>query len=144
MRNRLATPAVIRPEHAHAFNVQQTIFEGRGDDGTEVDAWEAQNRALARRIWEVLQLHYPGHQWVVAASHEQGGAFIDFPMFTTWRYFIRLVDLKGDPGMKAVVRAGGEILERYRLPRSGFSVADLVAAHERFRPAITARWAPPE
>lgn len=136
----LSMPARIRPEHEHSFNVAQSVFVGRGDDGNEADPFERQNHAVAKRIWEKLQFHYPGHQWVVAVSHEQGGAFIYFPMFTYWPYFIKLAELTE----KAIVKAGGEVLERFRMPRSNFSVADLVAAHKRFNPALTSRWAPPE
>ena len=144
MTRGLRTPAIIRPEHAFAYNEARGVQEWEGDDGDQLNPYWRENIALAKRIWEVLQFHYPGHYWVTGANHEQGIVRIEFPMFTMWPYILKIADLKADPGMKQVVDAGGEILERYRIPRSGFTVANLVAAQNMWKPRWTSRLKPPE
>lgn len=92
------------------------------------------NLGLAEQIWQKLQFHYPGHPWGVGVSHEQGIAQIFMPTFTAWSYVIRLQELFSDPGMRMVVRGGGDMLERFNLPRSGFSTDQYVSALRNWRP----------
>ena len=47
-------------------------------------------------------------------------------MFRTLYYNIHLSDLTGDPGLLAVVRAGGELLERFKLRRGSANKAEYV------------------
>lgn len=73
----------------------------------------------ARNMAETLQRHYTGHLWAVTCQGEQGIATVrNLNLSGNWGYILKLKDLYGDPGMKCVIRAGGEILERYRLSRS--------------------------
>jgi hypothetical protein len=78
--------------------------------------------ALAKRIGECLHLHYPGHAWLVEVEHAQGIARVSIPhlMGSVACYVIHLGKLAVDPRMDIVCRAGGEILERYQLPRNRF------------------------
>lgn len=115
----------------------------RDDPNRGGDAEHNRNMALSTRIWEVLQLHYPGHPWGVGVSHRQGVAQIFMPTFTQWSYVIRLSELKADPGMKMVVRGAGEMLERFNLPRSGFSTDHYVNALREWKPAFNYRKKPP-
>jgi len=108
-----------RPRYTH---------EGEGDDGNDFDKFKQADEALARKIWAVLQYHYPGHPWGVAVQHSQGVAMVQIPPYVNWSFVIHLNTLNGDPGMKSVVRAGGEMLERYSIPRSGFKIENFITA----------------
>lgn len=123
-------------EHRHAFTNHQIHHE-------EIDRYAAANEALSKRIWHVLQQHYPGHPWGVGVNHEQGIAQIFLPTFTEWSWIIRLNELFVDPGMRMVIRGAGEMLERYRMPRSGFDVSHYLTAQKRFMPHWTRNLRPP-
>lgn len=72
----------------------------------------------ARSIAETLHRHYPGHLWAVHASGETGIATIhNLRLSGRWGFVIRLLELQQDPGLRMVVRAGGELLERWALSR---------------------------
>lgn len=80
--------------------------------------------ALAAACYHKLAEHYPGHNWRVNADHQQGIVAVQLGYFgatrreAPWGYRIKIDRLKGDPGLRAVVRAGGEMLERFGLPRA--------------------------
>ena len=99
-----------------------------GDEDPHVKA----DMDTARKIGRVLEYHYKAYPWLVHVSSKQGLASISLPILMDGAaYHIKLHDLNSDPGMVSVVRGAGEILERYRIPRSGFSGADFVAALRR-------------
>lgn len=69
---------------------------------------------VARNIAEKLHSHYPGHLWAVTCDGKTGMASVRNLRFSgNWGYQIRLSELFGDPDMRVVVKAGGEILERF-------------------------------
>ncbi len=75
---------------------------------------------LCNLTMEVLQRHYAGHQWKVESDARQGILKIQIHalMGDTLHYVLLLDNLDGPATFAAaVVRAGGEILERYGLPR---------------------------
>jgi hypothetical protein len=84
--------------------------------------------SLAAAVFHVLERHYPGHRWRVNADHAQGIVTVQLQYLDAVRrwanygYLLKIANLKSDPGMKAVVRAGGELLERYGLSREGMRV----------------------
>lgn len=125
-------------DYRHAWNRVKYENEGNLDpvrDGHH-DAYAKANNELARRIWYVLQQHYPGHPWKVATNLKQGIAQIELPTFTSWSFVINLKDLKGDPAMRVVMRGAGEFLERYGIPRSGFDVAHYLSAVQKHMPVF--------
>lgn len=72
----------------------------------------------ARNIAEKLHKHYPGHLWAVTCEGKRGIATIRNLMLSTDRpYVLHLKTIYGDPHLKSVLRAGGHILEAYKLPR---------------------------
>lgn len=77
---------------------------------------------LAKNIAEKLHKHYPGHLWAVNVD-SNGGIVNIFNMRLSgrWGFTLHLDDLYGDPDMKKVMRAGGELLERYRLKTGKFN-----------------------
>ena len=93
---------------------------------------DAADLALTMRIAETLERHYPGHPWMVQVSHDSGCAFIKLPivMKSMERYVLHIDKLNMDPALRAVVRAGGELLERYNMPRTGFSLDPFLSARE--------------
>jgi len=83
---------------------------------------DAADIALARRMAEVLHRHYPGHAWAVNVSHRTGVASVqNFALSGRWGFRLFLVDLKSDSGMVSVMRAGGELLERWNVARTKYS-----------------------
>lgn len=84
--------------------------------------FDAANSELCKAVGEKLAHHYPGHPWGVASEIEHGIVKIAIQGFTQWQYVLKISRLKGDPAMKAVMRAGGEMLERLKMPRNGFSM----------------------
>lgn len=70
--------------------------------------------AEAKRIAEHLGRKYPGHLWSVCVN--QGVAMIkNLVLSGSWGFIIRLKHIDND--YIAVTKAGGELLERYRLSR---------------------------
>jgi hypothetical protein len=92
---------------------------------------DAANESLARDVARRLGEFYPNHPWGVMAEIEHGIVKIALQGFTQWPYVIHVDTLKADPGMRSVFAAGGEILEKFRMPRQGFSLADWRAANAR-------------
>lgn len=79
---------------------------------------------LERDMAAVLLRHYPEHPWMIQARHDQGIATIRlaYPLLygrhRTPAIVLMIEDLKTDPTLRSVMRAGGEWLERYRLARA--------------------------
>lgn len=137
-------PPIVRPEHRYGYNRTVYKSDGHGDTGNEADPYHAQNADLAKRMWEAIQAKYPGQPLTTGANYAQGVCMIYFNLFTPQPYIIKIANLKADPGLKRVVRAAGEILERYRIPRSGFTVSDMVNALTKWRPTHRLADRPPE
>jgi hypothetical protein len=76
--------------------------------------------ALAKRITEVLMKHYPGHPWAVYVDGEHGMAHIkNMGLSGNWGFMLHINFLEPDPNSldRKVMRAGGELLERYNITR---------------------------
>ena len=78
--------------------------------------------ALVKRIGEVLDFHYPGHPWAVEVNKRGGYAKITIPdlLGPNWGMVLHL---DRDITDAMIVRCGGEILERFKLPRAGIDIA---------------------
>ena len=86
----------------------------------------AADQAIARQVAETLDKHYPGHAWAVQASVEQGIVTVrNLNLSGEMGFILHMDDMHHDPDMKLTVRAGGELLERYRVRRGEFRAADL-------------------
>ncbi len=82
----------------------------------------ANDYITAKNIAETLHKHYPGHVWAVTCEGKQGMATIrNLALSATYGYYIRLAELNGDSHMRMVIRAGGEILERFRQRRGAMN-----------------------
>ena len=82
----------------------------------------ANDFVMAKNMADLLNRQYPNHLWAVTCQGDQGIATVrNLRLSGHLGYIIKLADLYQDPSMKAVLRAGGEILERYRLSRGKFN-----------------------
>lgn len=104
------------PVHEHG------LFNARGD-------YDAANDAMCRLVGNKLAQTYPGHPFGVISEIEHGIVKVALQGFIQWPYIIKVNTLKGDPSLRSVVRAGGELLERLKMPRKGFSMADWQTAN---------------
>lgn len=114
---------------SHGFK-RKTVKYQKAGAPDEADPHMAADTALARKVGETLQRHYADHPWLVEVDHAQGVVMISLPivMPRNRKMIIHTSTLAADPQMRAVVRAGGEILERYNIPRSGFTLDPFLEA----------------
>jgi len=82
--------------------------------------------AAARGVRRILDTAYPGHDWEVVADSAQGYVAFRIPalMGMNYAYLVKGRDLTP----AAVLTGGGELLERYRLPRGKFDLDRFLAA----------------
>lgn len=94
--------------------MSQVLFSHRSDDGVP-----PADLQLAKAIAETLAQHYPGWPWAITADHEQGIATIKNHMLHERWGFLFKIGANDTPTAlyRAVVRAGGELLERFGIPR---------------------------
>lgn len=100
----------------------------------DVDAAESDDRertakeiAASKQIGRVLADHYSGYMWSVEVnlSGKARGAKISLPILTgpAKCYVIPAAYLANEgTATRAIIRAGGEILERFKIPRSGINL----------------------
>lgn len=87
---------------------------------------------LARRVTEVLQQQYPGHPW---ACHVGSGVVTVRNMLLRgdFGYYIHLARIATEDDFLRKVRlAGGEILERFALSRSGLKEQEVMTMRRDF------------
>jgi len=73
---------------------------------------------LCRDIGAMLVKHYPNRQWFVEVSIVGGVAQIQCPSITMqYGYTVHIHDKTHDQLKKAVVKAGGQLLEMFKLSR---------------------------
>jgi len=89
----------------------------------------AADLAAARTVRRILDVAYPGHDWEVIADSGQAYVAFRIPalMGMNYAYLIKGKDLTPE----AVLKGGGELLERYRLPRGKFDLDRFLEARER-------------
>lgn len=78
---------------------------------------------LCRKISDILMMHYPEHLWMVGADHQAGMIYVELPYDSVIRNFqfgfnMHISKLGNARTMeKKVMKAGGELLERFKLKR---------------------------
>jgi hypothetical protein len=88
---------------------------------TSYSAVPDRDYTMAKNVATVLHKHYPGHLWAVSAQSDQGIITIyDLYLSGKWGFVCHIADSQNDPNMKDIVRAGGELLERYNMARGKF------------------------
>lgn len=138
-RHLLFKPHHLITQRKTGFTERRVRYDPSGTEGDDPHA--ARDLALTKRIAQVLERHYPSHPWMVEVSHAQGVAFISLPiiMRRNQRFVLHTDRLASDPTLRSVVRAGGELLERHNVPRSGFRLDHFLharAANPMNRPRI--------
>ncbi len=83
---------------------------------------DANDLLLAKQIADVLMRHYPGHAWMVNVDGKQGVANIKNGLMSgLYGYRLLLPQLISATDLDhRVMKAGGEILERFNTPRGRF------------------------
>jgi len=104
--------------------------------------FETADRELEIKAQFLLNQHYPDHLWHVEASHRQGSLLIRHLAFSDRAWLVKIADLKNDRSLRKIVMYGGEILERYQVPRAGFDMAHYRMAEAKFAPLFN-RWKVP-
>ena len=83
------------------------------------------DKEISKAVGEVLYKHYPGYRWAVHCDGHNGVVDVrNLTLSGKWGFRMMLRDMS----TQEIVRAGGEILERYRVRRgklNGEEIADL-------------------
>lgn len=110
---------------SQATNKRRTgvLDEGAEPEGVitnpnELDSsYHGSTAILCKDIAEILVKRYGGWAWAVQPN--EFGQIINvynLHCHTEFGYTIRMVDIMNDPSRREAVRAGGEILRRFRMP----------------------------
>ena len=89
----------------------------------------ANEMILAKDMAEALNGAYPGHLWAVNVQEAQGIATVhDLYLSGTWGFTLKLdKNYSASDFKRRVIRAGGELLERFRVKRGAVDHAALAA-----------------
>lgn len=87
---------------------------------TDAPQVNARELILSKQMADTLHKAYPGHLWAVSVSEKQGMADIrNLALSGNWGFRLKLKDhYTASDWDKQVLRAGGELLERYRVARA--------------------------
>jgi hypothetical protein len=103
----------------------------RTNDNPHIDPNVSIEKVQAEIVARVLHAHYPGQPWKVVADNDGKIVKFQIPVLmgvTNW-YVISFDTLKQhDRAIATIVKFGGEILERYQIPRSRFSLDHFLTA----------------
>jgi hypothetical protein len=84
---------------------------------------------LVKRIGDTLERHYPGWGWCIEPFAAAGIINISsIRISTKMAYTLHTKNVQDDPQLKAAIVAGGEYLERFKIPRGGFTAERLARA----------------
>lgn len=109
------------------------VAETAASLGIEDDK-HAADLTLAMDVSTELNKHYPGWLWAVNASHKNGLVTVRNLMLSSkFGFVVKIGTLNGpvDTKREAVI-AGGEMLERFKMPRGPMKPEYLVGHHEIF------------
>lgn len=87
------------------------------------DPYDKINTEIKLAMYGCLQMHYPGHPWGTECKVQDKYALVRMPSFTDQDWILHH-PLHFSPNLIEVVRAGGNFLERYSIPRSPFTLAE--------------------
>lgn len=108
------------------------------DDEQDREGPHPADIALARRIQATIERHYPAHAFSIQVSSIQGVAILKLLVPGYDRFCgqfgkaLKLATLASDPGLKTVIHAAGELLERWGQPRGGFQADRMAEARPMF------------
>lgn len=83
---------------------------------TDAPDLAANDLILAKQMADTLHKHYPGHLWAVTCDGQKGIATVrNLALSGNYGFIIKLRDHYSASNFeREVMRAGGELLERYR------------------------------
>ncbi len=86
----------------------------------------ANDMVMAKEMADALHTAYPGHLWAVTCDGKSGMADVrNLFLSGQWGFRLHLKAIySGSEFKREVLRAGGELLERYRLSRGRFMEAE--------------------
>lgn len=88
----------------------------------------ANDEVVAKEVADLLLTHYPGYLWAVSIDSRETVGMLDIRNLSLsgkWGFRLPLKQyFDGLDTRRKIVRAGGEMLERYRMPRGKFNPAD--------------------
>ena len=89
---------------------------------------------LVKDIMDMLERQYPGWLWAVQ-PHPGESVIRIFSMRLSgeYGYTIKTSDIQYDPNLKEAIRAGGEILERFRCPKRAHQPGDTLTLMKDIR-----------
>ncbi len=125
-----ATPAPTEMNNVEVFGLRQARTKAAGikDWGADPEGevvhpdqldkhYHASTVILVKDIAEILTKQYPGWAWAVQPD-DRGGVINIFNLHchTELAFTIRMDEIMDDPRRKLAYKAGGELLERFRMP----------------------------
>jgi hypothetical protein len=124
-----------RGTHTLLFTSHESPSDGTADPDKEWD------ETVCRAIGRLLHGEYRGHDWQVWVSRQAGIAkiWLNCLMNPAFPYVLHLTELLQP---RDVIHAGGEILERYRVPRSAIDFSLMADIRQKMGPLAT-RMLPP-
>lgn len=134
-RPKLVVPQTMK--RASYYNNRRIETEAVDSNDARAVPWEV---AVAKKAGAILERHYPGQPFELRVDAREGVLRMRLnPFMGLHWHVVHLATLAGDPGFKAVIRAAGEILERYQMPRAGFSLDHFLAARSQIPPWLLGR-----
>jgi hypothetical protein len=109
----------------------QTHFDNtRMGSAATASMLQAYEFGVAKTIFEKLWEHYPGYDWKVKVDSIGGIATVQLPRLhhSTIAYIVKLDDMASDPNLLTIRKAGGELLERFKLVRARVNRAEYTDA----------------
>lgn len=93
---------------------------------TDAPEVAANDLVMAKTMADALHTAYQGHLWAVTCDGKSGMADVrNLFLSGNWGFRLKLHAIySGSEFKKEVLRAGGELLERYRLSRGRFKEAE--------------------
>lgn len=111
-----------------AVSMYQGPLDGSPDLYAKFDMW------CAGQVYGILQKHFPGYPWKATCDMAQGMITISIPviMGPTLNYGVRIQEWESMPtkGEQMIIQGGGQLLERFNLPRNGFEAASFLKARD--------------
>jgi hypothetical protein len=90
-------------------------------------------QGMANVMATVLNKAYPGHLWAVNVDIAGGVVHIrNLFLSGRWGFVVKLADVQDDVENKQLMRAAGELLERYRLRRGAMNDAEYMGLNTDF------------
>lgn len=88
----------------------------------------------AKRISECLDKAYPGYGWAVNVNLRGKMVTVQAMRLSgEWGFYLKLDKVMHDPRLECVKKAGGEILERYRVRRGQVDIDQIANLGRDFR-----------